>query len=338
MRSSGVGSRRSAFFPMARRYVCCSGPCWRRVRSSCAGSMAGTPWRSHRLPRPLIWPPDQTSFAARSDAASNSHQLRATTSLRGHGQVSLTLASSDLVRRLVAVPSEQPMMVVPIGKVDQRLAQLLNGLEGPYPEQVLLESADEALGHTIAFGLAHEAGRAGDTEEGDLVLKVMGHVVRSMIVAELQTGGEAFGDGTKVVPHALADRLQRLEAIAAAVGMDADALGVAVIHGNEDVGRAVAERHGLGHVGAPHLVDSGSGNGPLMRFGLGPAHAVWGEQLVLAHQAPNSAHRGTNAGEPQPSPELAMAFPMKPAGFDQRAEVVEQRGIVAGARWPWSAP
>lgn len=104
-----------------------------------------------------------------------------------------------------------------------------------------------------------------------------------MVVAELQTGGEAFGDGTKVVPHALADRLQRLEAIAAAVGMDADALGVAMIHGNEDVGRAVAERHGLGHVGAPPLVDSGSGNGPLMRFGLGPAHAVWGEQLVLAH-------------------------------------------------------
>src|SRR6478672_3505283 len=54
-----------------------------------------------------------------------------------------------------------------------------------------------------------------------------------MIVAELKAGGSAFGEGAETLAHPLPDRLQSLEAISAAAGMKADALGRAVIDGND---------------------------------------------------------------------------------------------------------
>ena len=53
------------------------------------------------------------------------------------------------------VALDQPGCVVGFVEREQRLAQLLDGLEGPHSEQVLLEGADEALGAAIAFRGAH---------------------------------------------------------------------------------------------------------------------------------------------------------------------------------------
>jgi hypothetical protein len=37
------------------------------------------------------------------------------------------------------MPLDQPVLVVGFPELDQRLAELLDGLEGPDPEQVLLQ-------------------------------------------------------------------------------------------------------------------------------------------------------------------------------------------------------
>ena len=61
----------------------------------------------------------------------------------------------------------------------------------------------------------------------------MADILAAMIVAELKAGGSAFGEGAETLAHPLPDRLQSLKAISAAAGMKADALGRAVIDGNE---------------------------------------------------------------------------------------------------------
>ena len=57
-----------------------------------------------------------------------------------------------------AVPLEEPGCVVGSAELDERLTELLDGVEGPNPEQVLLEGADEALGAAVAFWRADEGG------------------------------------------------------------------------------------------------------------------------------------------------------------------------------------
>src|SRR3712207_9550661 len=64
--------------------------------------------------------------------------------------------------------------------------------------------------------------------------------------------GDVLGEAAEAAPHALADRLERLEAGGAEGGVDADALGRAVVDGDEHRGLALAQGHGLGHVG-PHI-------------------------------------------------------------------------------------
>ena len=63
-----------------------------------------------------------------------------------------------------------------------------------------------------------------------------------MIVAQSEPAGGAGGDGAEVLGHALADRLQRLEAVGRAGGMDADDLAAAVVDRHEDVGAALLGR------------------------------------------------------------------------------------------------
>ena len=66
---------------------------------------------------------------------------------------------------------DQPGRVVGFPECEQRLPQLLNRLEGPHPEQVFLQRANEALGAAIAFRCPDEGGRTLDAEEGDFILE-----------------------------------------------------------------------------------------------------------------------------------------------------------------------
>src|SRR3954452_7392059 len=123
------------------------------------------------------------------------------------------------------MPFDEPDRVVDLPKNEQRLTELLDGVEGAHPEQVLLQGPDEALGAAIPLGSPHEGGRACDAQEGKLLLESVGHVLRSMIVVHREPTPDPLGEATKAATHALADRLERLEAGGPTGGVDAHALG-----------------------------------------------------------------------------------------------------------------
>src|SRR4051794_15817616 len=129
---------------------------------------------------------------------------------------------------------------------------------------------------------------------------------------------------------ALAHRLERLEAVAGASGMAADALAGAVVDGDEDPGPAFSEGHGLGHVGAPHHAHRGGGDRAVVRALLRTADPVRREQAVLAHQSSDPSGRGADAGMAQAGPDLAVALAMQARAEDLGADALEQLGIGAG--------
>src|SRR4051812_47052411 len=85
-----------------------------------------------------------------------------------------------------------------------------------------------------------------------LILKGVGHVLRSVIVPDGEAAGDVLGEGAETVAHALADRFERLEASGARCGMDADAFGGAVVHSHEHRRLAFAGDR-RGQVGAPSV-------------------------------------------------------------------------------------
>ena len=68
------------------------------------------------------------------------------------------------------------------------------------------------LRDAVAFGLPHEARRAFDAEEGDLLLEIVSEVVGAVVVPQSQPARDAVADALEAFAHALADRLQGLEA------------------------------------------------------------------------------------------------------------------------------
>jgi hypothetical protein len=110
------------------------------------------------------------------------------------------------------------------------------------------------LGTAIAFRCPDEGGRTLDAEEGEFLLEGAGHVLRSVIVAHCQSAGDRPGEPTEVLSHALADRLQGLEAGGPCMRVDADAFGGAVIERDEHRGLAFAGDR-RGQVSAPHRID-----------------------------------------------------------------------------------
>src|SRR4029453_16262623 len=81
-----------------------------------------------------------------------------------------------------------------LAKDQQGLTEVLDGLEGAHPEQVLLERADEALGTAIPLGGSHEGRRACDAQEGKLPLEGVGHVLAPVIVPHGQTARDLLGE------------------------------------------------------------------------------------------------------------------------------------------------
>src|SRR5918993_5811321 len=118
----------------------------------------------------------------------------------------------DGTGRPEAVPLDQPGRVVGFAELEQGLPQLLDGVEAPHPEQVFLEGADEAPGASVPLGGAHEGGRALDAEEAQLLPEGVGHVLRAVVVPDGEAAGDALGEAAEVAAHALAQRLEGLEA------------------------------------------------------------------------------------------------------------------------------
>jgi len=93
--------------------------------------------------------------------------------------------------------------------------------------------AGRRTGSAVTFRLAHERRRALDAEEADLGLEVVAHVLAPVIVPEREAGGDVLGERAEALAHRLSDRLERLEAVGAAAGVNADTLGRAVVDGHE---------------------------------------------------------------------------------------------------------
>src|SRR5918998_6246447 len=74
-----------------------------------------------------------------------------------------------------------------------------------------------------------------------------------MVMPDGEALSDVPGEATEVAPHALPDRLQRLEAVRVPGGMDADAVGRAVVDGDEHR-RLTLAGDGRGQIGAPEGV------------------------------------------------------------------------------------
>src|SRR4051812_10971568 len=211
------------------------------------------------------------------------------------------------------MPLDDPGLVVGLPEPLQCQPQLLDRLEAPQPQQVLLERADEPLGAAVALGLAHEGRRALHAEEADLPLEVVADVLAAVVVAEPQPGGDVPAEGTVAPTDGLLDRLQGLEAVGNPAGMVAQALGRAVVDGDEHRRLTLAGHH-RGQVGPPHQVDPLGRDRAVVGLGaMGSAGALVGQQAVLAREPQDAAAAGADAGEAQPGPQLAVALAVEGA-------------------------
>src|SRR5215212_4335905 len=224
------------------------------------------------------------------------------------------------------MPLQDPGLVIAPAELQQRQAEVLDGVEVPHPEKVLLERADETLSAAIALRRAHKGWRADHTQKRDLALKGIRDILAAVIMPKRQAASDALPEAPEALARTLPDRLQRLKAGGAPGRMDADALGRAVVDGNEYT-RETFTCHDAGQVGAPHRVDPLGRDRAVMAPGPpGSTSALGRQQPVLAHQSQHPPARGAKAGKAQPGPHLAIALAMKGAGrqhpSDGRHEII----------------
>ena len=181
----------------------------------------------------------------------------------------------------------------------------------------------------------HETRRALDAEERDLLLKVVGQIVRPVVVPEPEPAGHAVADLTEAFADALADRLQGLKSGPALGRMQADALGCAVIDGHEDEGRALTHGHRGRHVRAPHHIGGLGGDGPVVRLrAVRVAHAVRGLEVVLPHQPAHPLLGRADSHDPQLRPGFPVPFAMKRRRLEHAANMADQDVVRGGADRP----
>src|SRR5687768_10215565 len=103
------------------------------------------------------------------------------------------------------MPLDEPGGVVALPESEQSLTEVLEGVEGAHPQEVLLQGADEPLRAAIPLRCPHKGGRALDAQEGELLLEGLGHVLRSMIMAHREPAPDPLSKAAKGAAHALPD-------------------------------------------------------------------------------------------------------------------------------------
>ena len=87
--------------------------------------------------------------------------------------------------RTIAVPGDEPSFVVVSGERDERGSQVFDGIEGPHPQQVLLQGSDERSATPLPSGSRTKEGEASIPRHSISPWK--SHVVGAMIVTQLQS-------------------------------------------------------------------------------------------------------------------------------------------------------
>src|SRR5208283_615676 len=209
-----------------------------------------------------------------------------------------------------SVSLDEPRAVVASGPGEEREPQLLDGLEGTEPEELLLEGSDEPLGAPVALRGTHESRARLDAEEEELVLKSVARVLAPVVVPHREALGDAEADDPESRAYGLADGLQGLVAGAGLRGVDAHALRGAMVHRDEDGHLAILLGESRRRIRAPHLVWLLRDDGPVVV--VWPEYATCtrrGQEIRLAHEAENSSEGGPDTFQvPQPRPDLPVAL------------------------------
>ena len=146
-------------------------------------------------------------------------------------------------------------------------------------------------------------------------------------------------DTSEALDDALAHRLERLVPGAAQGGVDACALGRAVVDGDEHRDLTMLRGEGGGHVGAPHRVYGlGDDRAVVIVRAVGPAHPARRRQAVLVHQAAHPLLGRVQAGVAQPRPDLAVALSVKGAVGEHPPDRLDQSSVRHRARRPRPLP
>src|SRR3954454_23272327 len=198
--------------------------------------------------------------------------------------------------------------------------------------------AGRRTGSAVALRLAHERRRALDAEEAALGLDVVAHVLAPVVVAQLQAGGDVLGERAAALAHRLLGRLERLEAVGAPAGMDADALGRAVVDGDEYRGLALAGHH-RGQVGPPHQVDPlGRDRAVVGPRAVSTPGTLVRQQAVLTREPQDAAPAGADPRESQPRPQLTIALAVEGAVLQQPPDLPDQGRVRHRADRPRPPP
>ena len=142
---------------------------------------------------------------------------------------------------------------------------------------------------------------------------------------EPQTGGHCGTEAAKVIANSLTNRFQSLKPSSPLHRVDAHAIGGAVINGG----------HRGCCVGTPDLVGRFGDNRALVRIAVVHRGTTSRrQQFCRTHQTQDTMFRRTNAGIPQPRPDLPMSLSEERTGLNHRPNLFGQLPIREGRLWP----
>jgi hypothetical protein len=123
------------------------------------------------------------------------------------------LLPAHLSRGFIAVALDDPVFIAGPLKLQEGLAQFLQGAESPHPEQVFFEDADKARGAAVAFRGPDKGWRAFYTQKSKFFLKIMRHILAAVVVSQGQALGGLRREGAEILPHPLFEGFQGLERV-----------------------------------------------------------------------------------------------------------------------------
>ena len=143
--------------------------------------------------------------------------------------------------------------------------ELLDCSERRYPQEVLLQRANELLGDAIAFGFPNKGGRRFDSEASDFGLKIHGHVICTRDRGAVSIRRATLGDEPKQRVTACRTGSSASNDLPI-LRTNSDDFRVGVFDGDEHIGLTLIRRDRLCHVRSPHFVDAISDDRAVMNF------------------------------------------------------------------------
>ena len=236
---------------------------------------------------------------------------------------------------LEAVFLHQPLAVVSVHKAPDRRPNLLEILKHPAIDDLLFEGPDEAFSHAIGLWLFDKGETWADPPVFELVLKMIRQVLGAVVHPQRQAPAGVRRHRADSCHQTLGNGLQGRKSGPQFADMPAHALGVPVLHGDEEPTPAFLHGEDLSAVGAPHEVGRLGDDLPLVETGVAAPAPIGGEEVVLPHepQHPTAANLDP-VPHPQPGPHLAVTLALKRRGVQVRPDQFQEFGVREGGLRP----